>query len=220
MRGFMNPGFLYAALAFGLWGIFPLYFREVASVSPLEVVLHRSVWSLLFLTVLLTALRRWAWLPALLKQPRQLALFTLSAWLLACNWFVYVYAVHESAVVEASLGYFINPLLNVVLGVVVLHERLRPVQWLAVALAAAGVLWLTWLLGHPPWIALLLAGSFGFYGLIRKIAPLGALEGLMVENLALAPVVVPWLLWWSLSGGGALSRGDWTLNLGCCWPGR
>ncbi|MEK0416520.1 MAG: hypothetical protein RI949_526 [Pseudomonadota bacterium] len=209
----MNPGFLYAALAFGLWGIFPLYFREVASVSPLEVVLHRSVWSLLFLTVLLTALRRWAWLPALLKQPRQLALFTLSAWLLACNWFVYVYAVHESAVVEASLGYFINPLLNVVLGVVVLHERLRPVQWLAVALAAAGVLWLTWLLGHPPWIALLLAGSFGFYGLIRKIAPLGALEGLMVENLALAPVVVPWLLWWSLSGGGALSRGDWTLNL-------
>jgi chloramphenicol-sensitive protein RarD len=122
---------------------------------------------------------------------------------------VYVYAVHEHAVVEASLGYFINPLLNVVLGVVVLRERLRSVQWMAVALAALGVLWLTWLLGRPPWIALLLAGSFGIYGLIRKTAVLGALEGLMVESLVLAPVVLPWLAWYSLRGGGAFSPEHW-----------
>ena len=205
----MNAGLLYATLAFGLWGVFPLYFRVVASVAPLEVVLHRSAWSLVFMWILLTALRRWAWLPALLKQPRQLALLVVSAWLLACNWFVYVYAVHEHEVVEASLGYFINPLLNVVLGVVVLRERLRSVQWVAVALAALGVLWLTWLIGRPPWIALLLAGSFGIYGLIRKIAMLGALEGLMVESLVLAPVVLPWLTWYSLRGGGAFSTEHW-----------
>ncbi len=208
----MNSGLLYAVLAFGLWGVFPLYFREVASVSPMEVVLHRSVWSLVFMTLLLTVMRRWAWLPPLLKQPRVLKVFALSAALVAGNWFVYVYAVQVGAVVEASLGYFINPLLNVLLGVFVLHERLRRVQWAAVALAALGVLWLTWWAGRPPWIALVLAGSFGLYGLIRKTAPLGALEGLMLETLVMAPVVVPWLVGWSVWGGSALSKGDLAIN--------
>ena len=208
----MNSGLLYAVLAFGLWGVFPLYFREVASVSPLEVVLHRSVWSLVFMTVLLTVVKRWSWLPPLLKQPRELRVFALSAALVACNWFVYVYAVQVGAVVEASLGYFINPLFNVLLGVFVLHERLRRVQWAAVALAAVGVLWLTLWAGRPPWIALALAGSFGLYGLIRKTAPLGALEGLMLETLVMAPVVVPWLVGWSVWGGGALSKGDLAIN--------
>jgi chloramphenicol-sensitive protein RarD len=208
----MNSGLLYAVLAFGLWGVFPLYFREVASVSPLEVVLHRSTWSLVFMALLLTVMRRWAWLPPLLKQPRVLKVFALSAGLVACNWFVYVYSVQVGAVVEASLGYFINPLFNVLLGVFVLHERLRRIQWAAVALAAAGVLWLTWWAGRPPWIALVLAGSFGLYGLIRKTAPLGALEGLMLETLLMAPVVVPWLVWWSVWADGALSKGDLVIN--------
>ena len=208
----MNSGLLYAVLAFGLWGVFPLYFREVASVSPMEVVLHRSAWSLVFMTLLLTVMRRWAWLPPLLKQPRVLRVFALSAALVAGNWFVYVYAVQVGAVVEASLGYFINPLFNVLLGVFVLHERLRRVQWAAVALAALGVLWLTWWAGRPPWIALVLAGSFGLYGLIRKTAPLGALEGLMLETLVMAPVVVPWLVGWSVWGGSALSKGDLAIN--------
>jgi chloramphenicol-sensitive protein RarD len=115
-------------------------------------------------------------------------------------------------VVEGSLGYFINPLVNVLLGVLVLRERLKPVQWLAVALAAAGVLWLTVHAGRLPWIALLLAGSFGLYGLIRKTAPLGALEGLALENLLLAPLVVPALLWWTFARGGALAQGHWGVN--------
>jgi chloramphenicol-sensitive protein RarD len=138
IAGFMNPGLLYAGLAFGIWGLYPLYLLQIASVPPLEVVLHRSAWSLLFLLGLLAVLKRWSWLPAVARQPRQLALFATSALLLSANWLVYVFAVMSGQVLEASLGYFINPLVSVLLGVLVLHERLRPVQWLAVALAAAG----------------------------------------------------------------------------------
>jgi chloramphenicol-sensitive protein RarD len=203
----MRTGLVYAALAFGTWGLFPLYFHLIAGVSPLEVVLHRSAWSLLFVLGVLAWQRRWAWLGQTMRQPRRLALFTASALLLSCNWMVYVLAVQTGHVVEASLGYFINPLVNVLLGVVALRERLRRVQWVAVALAAAGVLWLTWQAGRPPWIALALAFSFGLYGLIRKTAPLGALEGLALENLLLAPLVLPALAWWTLTHGGALLHG-------------
>jgi chloramphenicol-sensitive protein RarD len=204
----MNPGAVYAFLAFVMWGLFPLYFRELATVAPLEVVLHRSAWSLVFLLVLLAALRRFASLRDTWRQPRWLAPFALSALLLAGNWLLYVWAVHEGHVVEASLGYFINPLVNVLLGVLVLHERLKPVQWIAVALAAAGVLWLTVLSGRLPWIALTLACTFGLYGLMRKTASLGALEGLALETVLLAPIVLPWLAWWTFANGGALARGD------------
>jgi chloramphenicol-sensitive protein RarD len=123
-----------------------------------------------------------------------------------------VYAIQSGQVVEASLGYFINPLVNVLLGVLVLHERLDKVQWAAVALAAAGVLWLTVLGGHLPWIALVLAVSFALYGLMRKIASLGALEGLALETLLLAPVVLPALAWWTLRGSGAMAQGDLALD--------
>ena len=215
----MNIGYLYALAAFGIWGLFPLYFQFLAQISALEIVLQRSVWSLVFVFGLLAVQGRWAWLGETLRQPRRLAIFVASALLLSCNWLTYVYAVQSGQVVEGSLGYFINPLVNVLLGVVVLRERLRPVQWLAVGLAAAGVVWLTWQAGRLPWIALVLAGSFGLYGLIRKTAALGALEGLAVENLVLAPIVVPALLWWTFSHGGALAQGSpalvgWTLLLG------
>ncbi len=200
----MNIGFVYALLAFGIWGIFPLYFQLIADVSAVEVVLQRSVWSLVFVLGILAWQGRWAWLWDTLRQPRRVALFTASALLLSCNWLTYVYAVQTGQVVEGSLGYFINPLVNVLLGVAVLRERLKPVQWLAVGLAACGVLWLTWHAGRLPWIALVLAGSFGIYGLIRKTAPLGALEGLALENLLLAPIVVPALIWWTFFHGGAL----------------
>ncbi len=203
----MHTGLLYALLAFGSWGLFPLYFALIATVPPLEVVLHRSVWSLLFVLCVLAWQQRWAWLGETLRQPRRLALFAVSAALLAGNWLVYVLAVQTGRVAEASLGYFINPLVNVLLGVLVLHERLRPLQWLAVAVAACGVLWLTWQGGRLPWIALVLAGSFGLYGLMRKTAPLGALEGLALENLLLAPVAVPALLWWSFARDGVLVAG-------------
>ena len=204
----MNPGLVYASLAFVMWGLFPLYFRVIASVPAIEVVLQRSIWSLVFVAAVLAWQRRWAWIAELRQHPRRLALFAFSALLLASNWLVYVYAVQSQQVVEASLGYFINPLLNVLLGVLVLRERLGAVRWVAVALAATGVLWLTWQLGHPPWIALMLAASFAVYGLVRKTAALGALEGLALETLLLAPLVLPALAWWTLSRHGVLVQGD------------
>lgn len=208
----MNPGIAYATLGFVLWGLFPLYFRQVASVPALEVVLHRSVWSLVFLFGLLTTMGRFAWLRDLAREPRRLGRYALGAVLLAANWLVYVFAVQSGHVVEASLGYFINPLVNVMLGVLVLHERLHRTQWVAVALAALGVVWLAVLAGRPPWIALVLATSFGVYGLMRKTSTLGALEGLALETLLLAPIVVPLLAWWTLHGGGAMARGDLALD--------
>ncbi len=204
----MNPGFLYALGAFTIWGLFPLYFRLIQQVAPMEVVLQRSLWSLVFLGLLLAALKRWAWLKQVWAEPRRLPRFAFSALLLAANWLVYVYAIQSHQVVEASLGYFINPLVNVLLGVLVLRERLSPVKWLAVALAAAGVAWLTWHLGRLPWIALVLACSFGVYGLVRKTASLGALEGLALETLLLAPLVLPVLVWWTLTQDGVWSQGD------------
>ena len=208
----MNPGIAYATLAFVMWGLFPLYFRQIAAVPPLEVVLHRSVWSLLFVIALLALLRRFGWMRELATQPRRLGQFALSALLLSANWLLYVHAIGSAQVVEASLGYFINPIVSVLLGVLVLHERLNKVQWASVALAAAGVLWLTLLNGRLPWIALALAVSFAIYGLIRKTASLGALEGLALETMLLAPVALPALAWWSFSGRGAMAQGDWELD--------
>lgn len=208
----MNPGIVYATLAFVMWGLFPLYFHRIAAVPALEVILHRSAWSMLFVLGLLAALGRFDWLRTLRSQPRQIGSFALSALLLSGNWLLYVYAVQSGQVVEASLGYFINPIVSVLLGVLVLHERLNRVQWTAVALAAAGVLWLTALGGRLPWIALLLAVSFGLYGLMRKTSSLGALEGLALETMLMAPLVVPLLSWWTLRGSGALAHGDVALN--------
>ena len=208
----MNPGIVYATLAFVMWGLFPLYFHRIAAVPALEVILHRSAWSMLFVLGLLAALGRFDWLRRLRSQPRQISSFALSALLLSGNWLLYVYAVQSGQVVEASLGYFINPIVSVLLGVLVLHERLNRVQWTAVALAAAGVLWLTALGGRLPWIALLLAVSFGLYGLMRKTSSLGALEGLALETMLMAPLVVPLLSWWTLRGSGALAHGDVALN--------
>nr|WP_316640228.1 EamA family transporter RarD [uncultured Roseateles sp.] len=204
MNSSYSKGVLSAALAYICWGLFPLYFRQVAGVSSLEVVLHRTVWSLVFVLGVLAVMRRWAWLSTTLRSPKVLGTFVLSALLLSCNWLVYVWAVQNHHVMDASLGYFINPLVNVLLGYLVLHERPRPVQWLALSLAALGVLWLTWTAGHLPWIALALAGSFGLYGLLRKTATLGALEGLALETMVLAPIAALWLGWLSWQGQNSL----------------
>jgi chloramphenicol-sensitive protein RarD len=204
----MNPGAVYAVLAFGLWGLYPLYFRELASVHPLEVVLHRVAWSLLLLLVVLASLRRLGWMRGALAQPRLVAGFALSSVLLSVNWLLYVWAVQAGRVIDASLGYFINPLVSVGLGYVVLHERLRRAQWLAVALAAAGVVWLTVEARALPWIALTLAFSFGVYGLMRKLAPLGAIEGLTMETLLVSLVAVPTLAIWTLRGTSAAAQAD------------
>lgn len=204
----MNTGIVYAALAYVAWGLFPLYFRQVAQVPSLEVVMHRTLWSLVFVFAVLAVRRQWAWMAAVRRQPRVLGAFALSAVLLSANWLTYVWAVQNHHVVDASLGYFILPLVNVALGFVFLHERPRPGQWLAVAVAAAGVLWLTVQAGRLPWIALVLALSFGFYGLLRKVAVLGALEGLALETLVLAPVAAAVLGWWAWQGQGALLQAD------------
>ncbi len=186
----MVPGLAFAALAYVIWGLFPLYFHALARVDAFEIVVHRSLWSFMFVWLVLLATRRWQWLADVARRPRLWGQFVLSALLLSVNWLLYVWAVNHGHVIEASLGYFVTPLVNVLLGTWVLKERPRRLQWIALGVAAAGVLWLTWTLGRPPWIALGLAGSFGCYGLLRKTAPLGALEGLALETLAMAPVAL------------------------------
>ena len=195
-------GLVYAALAYVAWGLFPIYFHALARVDAFEIVLHRSLWSFVFVWGLLVALRRLQWVPGVVRQPRLVAQFVLSALLLSANWLLYVWAVNHGHVVEASLGYFVTPLVNVLLGTWVLGERPRRLQWLAVGVAAAGVLWLTLTLGRPPWIALGLAASFGSYGLLRKTAALGALEGLAVETAVIAPVALVGLALTSAPHGG------------------
>ena len=209
----MPSGPLTAAIAYVLWGLFPLYIKQIEQVPALQIVLHRSAWSAVFVFGLLVLLRRFGWLLPVLRQPRTLAVFSLSALLLGGNWLLYVWAVNTGRLLDASLGYFINPLVNVVLGFAVLHERPRPVQWAAVALAAAGVVWLAVGAGHLPWISVMLALSFGLYGLLRKTAALGAIEGLALETLLLAPLAIGGLAWLALQGEGVFGRGDLSTDL-------
>jgi chloramphenicol-sensitive protein RarD len=209
----MHRGIACAALAYILWGLFPLYFLQLASIAPVEVVAHRVVWSLLLLLGVLALRRQWAWLAPVLRQPKTLAAFGASALLLAGNWGVYIWAVTNGHVLDSSLGYFITPLVNVLLGTTLLHERPRSAQWAALSLAAAGVLWLTWQGGRLPWIALVLAASFGTYGLLRKVAVLGALEGLTLETLLLAPFAFAALAWWAAQGTAGFPADTWQTNL-------
>ncbi|MGY1820599.1 EamA family transporter RarD [Geodermatophilus sp. SYSU D00079] len=174
--------------AYGMWGLFPLYFPLLEPAGGLEIVAHRVLWSLVFVAGLLTAVRRWSLVRAVFGDRRSLLVLLGAAVLIAVNWLVFVYAVNSGHVVETSLGYFINPLVSVLLGVVVFSERLRPLQWTAVGIAAVAVAVLTVDYGRPPWIALALAVSFGLYGLMKKVVRVEAAPGLFVET---ALVVVP-----------------------------
>ena len=196
----MRTGIINATLAFLCWGLFPLFFRALQEVPPSQILAHRVLWSLLFLAIVLTVRRQWKWLPAMLRQRRVIASFVVSAFLLSANWMVYIWAVNNGHVIEASLGYFINPLVNIMFGYLLLKERLRAGQWAAIALAALGVAWLTWQAGTVPWIALMLAATFGAYGLMRKTAALGALEGLAFETMVLFPLALGYVIWLSLHG--------------------
>jgi chloramphenicol-sensitive protein RarD len=207
----MHAGVLCAFLAYTLWGLFPLYFKHLAAVPAFEIVLHRALWSMVVMVLVLAVLRRWAWLAQVLRRPRELGVFALSAFLLSGNWLAYVWAVNHDRVIEASLGYFITPLVNVALGYFALHERPRRAQWLALGLAAAGVAWLTMVAGQLPWIGLLLGAVFGVYGLLRKTAALGALEGLALETLLLAPFAALLLAWGAWQGTSAIASADATL---------
>ena len=177
--------------AYGLWGLFPLYFPLLEPAGGLEIVAHRVVWSLLFVAVLLTAVRAWPAVRATVADRRALLVLSGAAVLIAANWLVFVYGVNSGHVVETSLGYFINPLVSVLLGVVVFAERLRRLQWVAVGIAAVAVGVLTVDYGRPPWIALTLAVTFGLYGLMKKLVRVAAAPGLFVETaLVVVPAVV------------------------------
>ncbi|OLL31061.1 EamA family transporter [Burkholderia sp. SRS-W-2-2016] len=202
----MNPGIVYAFFAFVIWGLFPVYFKTLHQIPALEILAHRMAWSLVFIVAVLAVRNHWAWLRPALRDRRVLGRFVASAVLLSANWGIYIWAVNAGHIVEASLGYFINPLINVLFGFVFLHERMRPLQWCAVALATLGVVWLTWQNGAPPWISLALALTFGGYGLLRKTAKLGALEGLALETVLLFPVAIVYLLIIGMAGASHLTH--------------
>jgi chloramphenicol-sensitive protein RarD len=177
--------------AYALWGLFPLYFPLLEPAGGLEIVAHRVLWSLLFVAILLTVLRRWSQVRALVADRRRLLVLAGAGLLIAVNWLVFVYGVNSGHVVETSLGYFINPLVSVLLGVVLFAERLRALQWVAVGIAAVAVAVLTVDYGRPPWIALALAASFGLYGVLKKIVRVEAAPGLFVETaMVAAPAAV------------------------------
>ena len=203
-----NKGVLAAAGAYIAWGLLPVYWKALAQVPPLEILGHRMIWSLAVALVLLAVRREWHWLTQVKNRPVLLVRFVVTALLLSVNWFTYIWATNNGHIVESSLGYFINPLINVLLGLLFLRERLRAGQWLAIGIALAGVSYLTLNVGGLLWISFSLALSFGAYGLLRKTAPLGSLQGLTLE---MAVLFVP-ALWYLLSlqraGTGAFAQGD------------
>lgn len=209
----MNPGYLYAFAAYFLWGLFPLYWKQLHHVPATQLIGHRFVWSFVFLLALLAATRQLDRLKPLLHDRKVVRTYALAGALLALNWLTYVWAVNHNYVVEASLGYFINPLFSVLLGMVVLKEQLRRWQGIAVGLAAIGVLYLTFTYGRLPWIALTLTATFGLYGLVTKIAPLDALDGLTLETGLLFLPALGYLLWADAQGTGAFLHSDLASNL-------
>jgi len=206
-------GVIYAGAAFLIWGLAAVYWKELKSVPPLEIIAHRVAWSFLFLLPLILLQRQWAEFVAILKNLRMVLILLTSAILVAANWLIYVWAVNNDHLLQASLGYYINPLVNVVLGMVFLKERLRPPQVIAVLLAAAGVLYLTVQYGRFPWIAISLAMSFGLYGLIRKMAPVSSLVGLAVETLLLSLPAIGYLFYLDFQGTGSIFRVSFNLDL-------
>jgi chloramphenicol-sensitive protein RarD len=203
-----RAGALAAAGAFFIWGTVPIYWKQMTAVSAPELIAHRIVWSLFFLVAVVAWQKNFGSLRPGLASPRAVGLNLLSGVLLTLNWGVYVWAVNAGHVIETSLGYFLVPLCNVAVGSLVLHEKLRPLQWAAIGLAAAGVLLLLVRVGHVPWIALSLAFTWTSYGLLKKKSALGPIAGLTVETLLLFPVAAGLLLWWHHTGAGALGRID------------
>lgn len=206
----MNRGLFYALVAYGMWGVLPIYWRALHSVSAAAILAHRMVWSLVVVALVLTLRREWAWIRRV--DRRAMLTFLAVGLLLNINWYTYIWAVNAGFIVETSLGYFINPLVNVLLGGIFLGERLRPVQKVAIVIALSGVLYLTLTYGSLPWIGLTLAFSFGFYALLKKTAGLNALEGLSLE---MAILCLPALAYLLLSGDPAspsLLSGDFHIT--------
>lgn len=199
-----RTGLLHGVAAYGLWGIVPAYWKLLATVNPVELIAHRALWGLGAFAVLVLAAGQGTALRAALRDRRTLGVMTLSATLLAVNWSVFIWATINGHLLDASLGYFINPLISVALGTIVLREKLRRLQWLAIAFAIGGVGVMTWRAGQVPWIALVLASTFGAYGLVRKMAKVEALVGSTIETIVMVPVALVYL---GAIGGGALVHG-------------
>jgi len=189
-------------VAYLIWGLVPIFFKQIAEVPAVEIIAHRVVWAMLLMTALIGFGRGFADAWRVARIPRQLARIALASALVLGNWLTFVWGVNNEHILETSLGYFILPLLNVALGVLVLKESLRPLQWLAVLLAAVGVAIEATRAGGLPWIALVLAGTFGIYGLLRKQLPLDAASGLFLETVCMTPLALAWLAWLAFSGQG------------------
>ncbi|MGW7541259.1 EamA family transporter RarD [Streptomyces sp. NPDC054770] len=205
-KGERRTGLVNGFAAYGMWGLVPLFWPLLKPAGSVEILAHRMVWSLLFVAVALVFVRRWAWAGELLRQPRRLALVAVAAAVITVNWGVYIWAVNAGHVVEASLGYFINPLVTIAMGVLLLKERLRPAQWAAVGVGFTAVVVLTVGYGQPPWISLVLAFSFATYGFVKKKVNLGGVESLAAETAIQFLPALGYLLW--LSGHGESSFAD------------
>jgi len=201
----MNSGIWYALGAYVLWGLFPIYWKWLGHVPAIQVIGHRIGWSFALLMIVIFTTRQWKKFRSTLTR-RVLGLYSIAGLLLSINWLVYVWGVNSEHVVETSLGYFINPLLSVLLGMIFLKERLRPMQWLPIGLAASGVIYLTWTYGSLPWIALTLAFTFGFYGLVKKTSPLGSLYGLTLETGWVLLPAIGYLVYVESIGQGAFGQ--------------
>ncbi len=201
-----KKGIWYAVAAYVLWGLLPIYWKLLQVVPSLQILMHRMVWSLVFLLIILTFQRNWGWLNRLWSEKRTLGLYTLAAFVLSLNWGIYIWAVNAGFIVETSLGYFINPLVSVFFGMLFFGETLRTWQWVAILTAAAGVLYLTYDYGQLPWISLTLAFSFAFYGVLKKQAPLGSFEGLTLETAVLFLPALGYLIFVQATDNSAIGQ--------------
>jgi chloramphenicol-sensitive protein RarD len=209
----MKKGILYGIGAYVLWGFFPIYWKFLHEIPALQVIGHRISWSFIVLILFILLTKQWQNFRAVAFHPKTIGTYAIAGVLLSINWLVYVWGVNAGFIVETSLGYFINPLLSVLLGVIFLRERLRLAQWIPVVIAAIGVLYLTFVYGRLPWIALTLAFSFGIYGLVKKIAPLGSLYGLTLETAIVFPLALVYLLVLEVIGAGAFLHDGLTIDL-------
>lgn len=201
-----NKGILYAIGAYLAWGFLPIYWKLLQQVPPLQILSHRIVWSFFLLAGLISIKKSWKPILATASNLRSLAIFCTAAVLLSANWLTYIWGVNSGFIVETSLGYFINPLVNVLFGVLFLRERLRSAQWMAISLAAGGVLYLTFTLGRLPWIALVLAFTFGLYALVKKTSSLGSLQGLTLETALMFIPAAGFLFLAESAGSGAFTH--------------
>ncbi|SGY98593.1 EamA family transporter RarD [Moritella viscosa] len=208
-----KQGVIFAILAYVMWGMAPLYFKQLNQVPAYEILAHRAVWSCILIAVLLSLFKLWPMVKSVLSVPKNVLLLICTSLLISVNWLTYIWAVNNDHLLDASLGYFINPIINVFLGMVFLSEKLRKLQWVAILLAVIGILIQVITLGYLPWVALVLSCTFGFYGLLRKKLRLNALVGLLIETIIMLPIAATYLFIFADSATSDLSANSMHLNL-------